>query len=93
MPLKNKKYSCISLLIGVLLFSCHTQKQTANYFGIETRNSSRIIFLVDISGSMVGGGEKGLNLTGEDVLKGGVEIAANLALNEILDVPGYIIFI
>lgn len=62
MKIAMKKLKSIYIIPLVLLFlsSCYLLKKSTDYYGIDTSTSKRIVYLIDISGSMEGKAETDL---------------------------------
>jgi uncharacterized protein YegL len=86
----NKKITPISILLTfVLLFAnCYMTKKSTSYYGIDNTTSKKIVFLIDISGSMEGKAES--NLQGQVVSKAVNNVGNNVG-NKVGGVVGNVI--
>ncbi len=58
--MKHIKHSAIFLALALILPGCYMMKKSESYYGIDTGDSKKFVFLVDISGSMEGKAETDL---------------------------------
>ena len=59
--MKKFKSLAIILVIASLFSACYMVKKSGDYYGIDTKSSKRIVYVIDISGSMEGKAETSLS--------------------------------
>jgi len=78
--MKTLKQFGFILIITVLFSACYMTKKSTDYYGIETASSKKIVYVIDISGSMEGKAET--DLQGNIISSAGSK-AGNLVGNKI----------
>jgi len=58
--MKKIKNFVLFVIIATLFSACYMTKKSDNYYGIETTSSKKIVYVIDISGSMEGKAETDL---------------------------------
>ncbi|MCF6239811.1 MAG: VWA domain-containing protein [Bacteroidales bacterium] len=58
--MKNFKFILWASLVAAFFSGCYMTKKSTEYYGIETGTSNKIVYVLDISGSMEGKAEKDL---------------------------------
>lgn len=58
--MKTLKLLFLFSLAGIFLSGCYMTKKSTEYYGIETGSTNKIVYVLDISGSMEGKAEKDL---------------------------------
>ena len=70
--MKTLKNSTLILLVTILFSSCYMVKKSTDYYGIETESSKKIVYVIDISGSMEGKAET--DLQGNIIASAGTKV-------------------
>jgi len=85
-----KKLKSLALIISIisLFSSCYMTKKSESYYGIETASSKKIVYVIDISGSMEGKAET--NLQGKVLTTAGSKVGSTVG-NKIGGTVGNII--
>jgi uncharacterized protein YegL len=74
--MKNLMKLSIFILLAALISSCYMVKKSESYYGIETGTSKKVVYVLDISGSMEGKAET--DLQGNIIATAGSKVGSKI---------------